>query len=233
MKDLLSVGYRDKIRTRVQALVDAAKPLGVPTRLTEANSLTCGGVDGVSDRYGSALWAVDQALLVSSSGVTGENFHSNIAVCGGPKPPGSAYTPFCAANATDQAAGKLIAQPEYYALRMMREIGTGTFAPVDTSDVATLRAYALRNGPQLRVVLDNLATDTRSVTVNLGGTYTKGDLIRLTGPSLSATTGITLGGQTVRPDGTFPPVTRTTVPLSGPTLKLTLPPASATLLTLS
>jgi hypothetical protein len=232
MKDLLSVGYRDRIRTRVQALVDAAKPLGVRTRLTEANSLTCGGVDGVSDRYGSALWAVDQALLVSSLGVTGENFHSNIAVCGGPKPPGSAYTPFCAANATDQAAGKLIAQPEYYALRMMREIGTGTFAPVDTSDVATLRAYALRNGSRLRVVLDNLATDTRSVTVNLGGAYSTGDLIRLTGPSLSATTGITLGGQVVQPDGTFPGVTRTPVPVSGSTLKLTLPPASATLLTL-
>jgi hypothetical protein len=233
MKDLLSTGYRNKIQGRVRALVGAAEPLGVHTRLTEANSLTCGGVDGVSDRYGSALWAVDQALLVSSLGVTGENFHSNIAVCGGPKPPGSAYTPFCAANATDQAAGKLVAQPEYYALRMMQEIGTGTFAPVENTDVATLRAYALRNGPRLRVVLDNLSTDgSRTVTVNLGGAYTRGDLIRLIGPSLSAATGISLGGQVVRPDGTFPAVTRTPVAVSGSTLTLTLPPASATLLTL-
>jgi hypothetical protein len=234
MANLLSQAYRDKIRTRVQGLVDSAKPLGVKTRLTEANSLTCGGVEGVSDRYGSALWAVDQALLVASLGVTGENFHSNIAVCGGPRPPGAAYTPFCAANATDQAAGRLIPQPEYYALRMLQEIGTGTFAPVDNTDAATLRAYALRNGGRLRVVLDNLATNgSRTVTVNLGGAYTKADHIRLTGPALDARTGITLGGSTVAGDGTFGPVTRTPVTVSGNTLTLTLPPASATLVTLT
>ncbi len=234
MANLLSQAFRDKIRTRVQGLVDSAKPLGVKTRLTEANSLTCGGVEGVSDRYGSALWAVDQVLLVASLGVTGENFHSNIAVCGGPRPPGAAYTPFCAANATDQAAGRLIPQPEYYALRMLQEIGTGTFAPVDNTDAATLRAYALRNGTRLRVVLDNLATNgSRTVTVNLGGTYTRADHIRLTGPALDARTGITLGGSTVAGDGTFGPVTRTPVTVSGSTLTLTLPPASATLVTLT
>jgi hypothetical protein len=237
MTELLSQAFQDRIRTRVQLLVDSAKPLGVKTRLTEANSLTCGGVDGVSDRYGSALWAVDQGLFIASLGVTAENFHSNIAVCGGPKPPGSAYTPFCAKNAADQAAGKLIPQPEYYALLMLREIGTGTFAPLDNSDPATLRAYALRSGTRLRVVLDNLqdpaSATERKVIVKLGGRYAHGDMIRLAGPALDATTDITLGGSTVSDDGTFPPVTRTPVKVTGRTLTLTVPPASATLLTLT
>lgn len=237
MKDLLSLEFQQRIRTRVQMLVDAARPLGVKTRLTEANSLTCGGVDGVSDRFGAALWAVDQAMLVASLGVTAENFHSNIAVCQGPKPPGAAYTPFCAPNPTEQAAGKLIPQPEYYALLFVREVGTGTFAPVESSDPATLRAYAVRNGASLRVVLDNLedpaTAKERAVTVKLGGSFKKGDFIRLSGPSFDAKTEITLGGATVTNDGTFPGVTRTPIKVSGSTLKLKLPPGSATLLSLS
>jgi hypothetical protein len=237
MADLFSLAYRDKIRERVQTLVDSARPLGVKTRLTEANSLTCGGVDGVSDRYGAALWAVDQALLVASLGVTGENFHSNIAVCGGPKPPGSAYTPFCAASAADQAAGKLVPQPELYALRLIEEVGTGTFAPVDSSDPATLRVHALRRGKQLRLVLidlqDPASAGPRAVIISLGASFKKGDAVRLTGPALDATTGISLGGAAARPDGTFPPLAHTAVKVSGRVLSLTLPPASATLVTLT
>lgn len=238
MTDLLSLAFQEKIRVRVQTLVDSAKPLGVKTRLTEANSLTCGGVDGVSDRYGSALWAVDQALFIASLGVTAENFHSNIAVCGGPKPPGSAYTPFCAANAADQAAGKLIPQPELYALLLLRELGTGAFVPVESSDPATLRAYALRNGDgRLRLVLDNLqdpaSAHERKVTIELDGKYSKADFLRMSGPALDAKDGITLGGVTVGNDGTVPDLKHTPVKVPGTTLTLTLPAGSATLLTLN
>jgi hypothetical protein len=237
MAELLSGEFKERIRTRVQVLLDSAKPLGTQTRLTEANSLTCGGVDGVSDRYGAALWAVDQGLLLASMGLTAENFHSNIAVCQGPKPPGSAYTPFCAPNPTEQAAGKLIPQPEYYALLMLREVGSGTFAPVEGSDPETLRTYAVRNGKRLRVMLDNLqdpaSAGERKVTVKLDARYRKGDLVRLAGPSLDAKTDITLGERTVTNDGTFPGAVRTPVKVTGRTLTLTLPPASATLLTLT
>jgi hypothetical protein len=237
MTELLSSEFQDRIKTRIQFLVDSAKLLGVKTRLTEANSLTCGGVDGVSDRYGAALWAVDQAMVVASAGVTAENFHSNIAVCQGPKPPGSAYTPFCAPNPTDQAAGKLIPQPEYYALLMLREIGTGAFAPTESSDPTTLRAYALRNGTRLRVVLDNLqdpaSSGERTVSVKLDRKYGKGELIQLKGPALDAKDGITLAGNTVTNDGTFPPIKTTPAKVSGRTLTLTVPAASATLVTLT
>jgi hypothetical protein len=237
MADLLSLEFHNRIKARIKILVDSARPLGVKTRLTEANSLTCGGVDGVSDRYGSALWLVDQAMLVASSGVTAENFHSNIAVCGGPKPPGSAYTPFCAVDATDQAAGKLTVQPEYYGMLIVREVGTGTFSAVDNSDPATLRAYAIRNGNRLKVVLVNLMDPTtagpRQVTVDLGAKFRKAELIRMSGPALDARDGITLAGKTVASDGTFPAIKPTRTPVSGATLKLSLPPGSATLVTLT
>jgi hypothetical protein len=237
MADLLSPEFHDRIAARIKILVDSAKLLGVKTRLTEANSLTCGGVDGVSDRYGSALWIVDQAMLVASSGVTAENFHSNIAVCGGPKPPGSAYTPFCARDASDQAAGKLTVQPEYYGLLLVREVGAGTFSPVENSDPATLRAYAVRSDGRLKVVLVNLTDPAtagdRQVTLQLGEKMRKADFIRMTGPALDATTGIKLAGKTVGADGTFPALAPTKLKAGGETLKLSLPAGSATLVTLT
>jgi hypothetical protein len=242
MAQLLSKEFRDRVSARIKILVDSARPLGIKTRLTEANSLTCGGVPGVSDRYGSALFIVDQAMLVASSGVTAENFHSNIAVCGGPRPPGSAYTPFCAPDATQQAAGKLIVQPEYYSLLLVREVGTGTFSAVESSDLDTLRAHAVRNKDgQLKVVLVNMmdpaSAGDRQVTVDLGGNlgakFRKASFIRMTGPALDAATGMTLAGKTVAADGTFPSITPTPIPVSGSTLKMTLPPASATLVTLT
>jgi hypothetical protein len=237
MAQLLSGEFHDRVKARIQILVDSAKPLGLKTRLTEANSLTCGGVDGVSDRYGSALFIVDQAMLVASSGVNAENFHSNIAVCGGPKPPGSAYTPFCAANATDQAAGKLMVQPEYYSLLLVREVGQGTFAPVENSDPETLRAYAIKSGEHLKLVLVNMMDPARpgdrAVTVNLGGKFRKGEFIRMTGPALDAKDGITLAGKSVTGEGTFPRITPSRLAVSGDTLKINLPPGSATLVTLT
>jgi hypothetical protein len=237
MTELLSLPFQQRIKDRIGILVSSARPLGVKTRLTEANSLTCGGVDGVSDRYGAALWAVDQAMLVASTGVTAENFHSNIAVCGGPKPPGSAYTPFCAENAEDQAAGKLVAQPEYYALLLVREAGTGTFAPTVSSDPATLRAYALRDGGRLKVVLDDLGDPAsgkpREVTVKLGGKFSGGSFIRMTGPALDARTGITLAGKTVDRDGSIGALPATPIKVAGSELRMTVPPGSATLLTLT
>jgi hypothetical protein len=116
---------------------------------------------------------------------------------------------------------------------------------VESSDAATLRAYALRNGARLRVVLDNLqdpaANGARKVTVNLprnlpgnlGAAYRKGDLVRLSGPALDARTEIALGGSTVRDDGTFASPTRTPVEISGRSITLSLPAGSATLLTLT
>jgi len=140
ISSLLSTKYRDNEQARAQLLADHARSLGVPGLLDEANSVSCEGKDGVSDRYASALWAVDTELNVAQTGVRGMYFHSAIARCGAPKPLYKAYTPFCAATDADAAAGRLRAQPEYYGLLMLQQVGTGYFQKVDNSDVARLRA---------------------------------------------------------------------------------------------
>jgi glycosyl hydrolase family 79 len=232
ISQLLSPAFHDKIQTRADILANAAGPLHIPAIMDEANSVSCEGQDGTSDVYASALWAVDDELMIAKTGIRGEYFHSAIAKCGAPKPFYKAYTPFCAPTDADAAAGRLIAHPEYYGLLMLQQIGTGNFVSLTNPDTATLRAYAVKNGTRLRLVLDNLS-GARTVTIKLDGKYTQGNLLRLSASSLSAKTGITLGGATVASNGTFPGTTRTTVTVSGSTLTLSLPAGTATLVTLN
>ncbi len=237
ISQLLSQAFHDKIQTRADILVKAAKPLGVPAIMDEANSVSCEGQDGTSDVYASALWAVDDELMIARTGIRGEYFHSAIARCGAPKPLYKAYTPFCAPTAADAAAGRLRAQPEYYGLLMLQQVGTGRFLPLTNPDTASLRAYAVKNGTRLRLVLDNLqdpaSHGSRTVTIKLDGAYHQGDLLRLTAAALTSKTGIKLGGASVAPDGTFPGTTKTPITVSGSTLTLSLPAGTATLVTLN
>src|SRR6185437_13987792 len=128
------------------------------------------------------------------TGVKGMYFHSAIARCGAPKPLYKAYTPFCAATDADAAAGQLQAHPEYYGLLMLQQVGTGSFQRVDNSNVAQLRAYAVRNGSRLRLVLVNVSgSSTAATTVHLGGAYTTATQLSLTAAALDAKTGLKLG----------------------------------------
>jgi hypothetical protein len=234
---LLSEGYRNGERARAQLLADQAAGLGVPGLMDEANSVSCEGKDGVSDTFASALWAIDFEHLVAQTGVRGLYFHSAIARCGGPKPLYKAYTPFCAPTDADARAGRLRAQPEYYGLLMLQQVGTGNFQPVENTSTARVRAYALRRDGRLRLVLVNVQDPATSrpliTTVRLGGTYTQGNLVRLTGPGLAAKTGITLGGHVVGRDGTFAGTDKTPLPVNGTELTLSLSSGTATLVTLT
>src|SRR5262249_8930138 len=48
----------------------------LPFRMGEMNSIACGGQAGVSDAFGSALWALDTMFEYAKLGVTGVNLHN-------------------------------------------------------------------------------------------------------------------------------------------------------------
>ncbi len=234
---LLSTAYRDGERKRANLVASLARGLGVPGLLDEGNSVSCEGTDGVSDTFASALWGIDAQLLYAQSGLSGFYLHSSIARCGAAKPLYKAYTPFCAATDADAAAGLLRVRPVYYSSLLMRLLGTGRFASLTNSDLTRLRAYAVRNGTRLRLVLVNV-TDPASngpliTTVHLGAAFTHGTRIALTAPSLTTQTGITLGGHFVGRDGTYAGADPTPVAVNGSDLTLSLPAGSATLITLT
>jgi hypothetical protein len=224
--ELLGTGSVQYETANAQAALSAAAQLGVPAAMTETNSVVCAGTSGVSDAFASALWALDYSLLIAQQGIVNADFMdgTNAAGC-------DPYTPLC------PTTGDLTARPIYYGMLATELVGTGRFAALDNPDATDVRAYAVRHGHRLTLVLDDVqdpATNgATTVTLNLGGDFRSGRLTVLTTSSsagLSATTDITLGGQQVGPHGAFLPPQFTPVSVHNQTATVTVPAGSAALI---
>ncbi|MFF3871764.1 glycosyl hydrolase family protein [Streptomyces sp. NPDC001978] len=234
ISDLLGTTTRTNELNNATSAVSQAARLGVPAVIDEGNSAYCGGQPGVSDVFAAALWEIDHQLVNARQGVQGVYEHGGVKQCGTTMP----YTPLCALTATDAANGKLAAQPEFYGLATVAQIGTGDFLNVDNPAWANVRAYAVKHTDGTEtVVLDNVqdpaVNGPTTLQLNLGASFASGTRMDLTASSLSATSGITLGGQTIQPDGTLPTPTTTGFGIGGNSFNVTVPAGSATLLTLT
>jgi hypothetical protein len=72
---LLSRQATSAFATDITSAVATAHRAGLPFRLTEFNSVTCGGKPGVSNTFASALWAPDALFTAMRTGVDGTNLH--------------------------------------------------------------------------------------------------------------------------------------------------------------
>lgn len=224
--ELLGTGSVQYETANAQAALAAAAQLGVPAAMTETNSVVCAGTPGVSDAFASSLWALDYNLLIAQQGIVNADFMdgTNAAGC-------DPYSPLC------PGTGDLTAEPVYYGMLATELVGTGRFAALDNPDAADVRAYALRNGHRLTVVLDDVqdpaANGAKTVTLDLGGDFGAGHLTALTtscAAGLSATTGITLGGQQVGAHGAFAKPRSTPVSVHGRSATVTVPAGSAAII---
>ena len=169
----------------------AAKANNLPLRIDEANSAFSGGVDGVSNRFASALWALDYSMSMAQAGVSGVNIHGGLGVCNEPIWNGrfQRYTPFCAANKENELAQVYRAMPIYYGLWMARQMGPGTFLPLTVSTDRNITAYAVRgdDGRTRIAVLqkDDTAAAPVHLDINVGARNSKADVLHLTGTSLA------------------------------------------------
>ena len=86
---------------------------------------------------------------------------------------------------------------------------------------------------KLRVTLVNkdLAKPI-AASITVGGEFTKGEALRLTAPSVDATSDVAFAGATVSADGTWAPTTTEALTVSAGRTTIILPPASAALLIL-
>ncbi len=199
-------------------------------RVDEMGSVTCNGRAGVSNTMASALWALDALFYMDSRGVDGVNLHSF---------PGSANGLFDITHV--KRTWHATVHPLYYgALMFARAAPEGSrLLAVQGGAQPQLRAWStLGTDHQVRVLLvnDSLQSSGR-ITVHSPagwGSHT-GTIERLLAPSATATTGVTLGGQSFAPgsDGRLaPPRTQTVSPRRG-AYAVTLAPGTAALLTLS
>jgi hypothetical protein len=219
--DLLGDSATTDYATTYQAPVAAARAAGLDFRMAELNSVACGGAPGVSDAYVAALWGADVAFELASVGAVGLNFHtpSNYAV----------FT-----NDT----GMLVVKALYYGMRLfsLATAAGGKLLPTTVTTTSRAHAFAtLGSDGAVRVAILSLdAADGGTVTLHVAG-VTSASLVRMHGPAIDATTGITLGGQTwdSSTDGT--PLGSPTIEapeLRAGTIAVALPPLDAVVVTL-
>jgi hypothetical protein len=237
--DLLGTTVRNDEKSQADEAVAAAAPLGVPAVIDEGNSVVCEGQQGVSNVFGSALWEIDDQLVMAREGVAGDYMHGTVVQCDTAKPLFMYYTPLCAPTAADATAGDLAAQPEYYGLAAVHDVGTGPFLNLSNPVWADVRAYAVQhsNGT-MTVVLDNVddpsTTGPTAVQLDLGASYSWATQVDLSASGgLTATSGITLGGQAVQADGALPAPSPAGFDVGGDTVTVTVAAGSAEILTFS
>jgi hypothetical protein len=165
---------------------------GHTLRLTETNSVACGGKRGVSDSFASALWGVDWLFTMASYRMSGVDFHTS--------------SPFYSPILPFPRARTVIARPLYYAMLLFAEATrrrSRLVIAARTRRRANVGFWAAQD-PRRTVRVVVLNKDGRRsgyVRVKIRKARRAGRLVRLTAPSLSALTGVRLAGQSV-PDGT-------------------------------
>jgi hypothetical protein len=185
----------------IGAAAAAALTAGVPLRITETNSANGGGIKGVSNTFAAALWTVDYLLIGAERGAAGMNFHGSLTdSCSG-------YTVLCQVSTNRYAA-----QPVYYGLLFTHLMGTGSLLRVSVRSASDIAAHAVRTADgTLRIIIENLTSAAETISLRAGRVSGRATVLHLTGPSLSATSGVRIQGAKVQPNGTFTPGTASTL----------------------
>jgi hypothetical protein len=225
--NLLSPATAANTKNFVDLFAQRARTAGLPAHLSETNNVANGGKAGVSNTLAAALWTVDYALTSAHEGIRGMNFHQQPHDCG-------SYAWICFPDQAATTAGRLRAQPSYYAGLLISALRGGRFLPTRVSGTAAnVTSYAVRMPDgTIRVVIDDLDNTLKgnvAVKIN-GGAARQAGLQRLEGPSLQATSGVRFAGSQVAADGSFTPARPVRIPAARGTFNVPFTTPSAVLL---
>ncbi|HJS96729.1 MAG TPA: glycosyl hydrolase family 79 C-terminal domain-containing protein [Solirubrobacteraceae bacterium] len=207
--------------TDLAPAVALAHHAGLKFRLTEFNSVTCGGKVGVSNTFATALWAPDALFTAMRAGVDGANLHVR---------DDTINSPFTIGR------GGVSPRPLLYGLLMFtRTLGPGAQLVrlhLAAARSLNLSAWAVQvRGHILHVLLIDKGSRTVRVDLRLP-TSAAGTVQRLLAPSAYSRSGVTLNGQQLNYAGewTGTPRTETIMPGARGGYELTVPHRSAALL---
>ncbi len=195
--------------------VALARSGGKPYRISEMNSIMCGGEPGVSDAFEAALWAVDMLFEYAAAGVVGVNVHTNnwdtirgwdaqgafLFDVPERQYTASNITPPPPPDATLSDDYRLRAVlPLYYGLWLFAEAtgSLGQMVPAAVETTANLKAWATLDPAtdDLRVAVINKDQQAAGTVRMIIPGYPVGNVKRLLAPSIGAKEGITYGMQT-------------------------------------
>lgn len=227
LAQLLTSAATTGLADGIASYVSMAHDHGRQIRVDEMNAVSCGGQAGVSNTFGAALWALQALFEMARIGVDGVNIHS--------RPSSGELFAMSKENGAWQAA----VRPEYYGLMLFAQAAPAgsRLLRVQPARGGSVRAWATA-GPdgRIRILAVNISSQiSRTVTARVAAAIGSATVERLQAPSLSATSDITLGGQsfgsvtsTGLPSGV--PASQIVAPRAG-SYEFVLPPGSAALVT--
>jgi len=160
---------------------------GIPLRIDEMNTNSCGSSHGVTDTFASALWALDALFAMANVGVDGVNIHTY---------PKSTYQLFSFGWSRGRWHGQV--QPEYYGLLAFALAAPPGSRLLRVSGAATdgVRAWATRgrDGHVRIALINDSPSGSRAIAIQ-APTSGPAALFRLQAPGLASYRGITLAGE--------------------------------------
>ena len=191
LADYTSDGNAAAFEPSVAAAINA----GSEFRLTEANTASCGGREGVSDTFASALWFLDATMASAAVGV------SNTLVPSATNEDGF-YSPF---EFSESGSGSNITytpevNPLYYGMLFFAETvrDGSTLVEIDQTTSSNVKTWATvdDHGVMRVLVINKDLSDSGEVHITIPGASQNASLIRLEAPDVESKTGVTLAGQT-------------------------------------
>jgi hypothetical protein len=160
-------------------------------RVTELNSVSCGGNAGVADSFATALWAPDALFELIRAGVDGVNVHLRAH---------SLNAPF------QLTAGGIKAFPELYGLVVFAQVARANSrllnSTLASSPLLHLKAWATRAGSLTTVLLINKGAREAIVTIPAPGADPRAAVLRrLLAPEIGDERFVRYAGRWIGSDG--------------------------------
>jgi hypothetical protein len=227
---LLSPEVRQLEEASLGRYMAVARASGVPFRMDEANSVSCGGRAGISNTFASALWASGYIGETLASGAQGINLQGNPGNCNG-------YTPVCAASAARLQSGALSAQPIWYALALTRGLAGDrplhTLVSAPPGSNMLVRGLRSPSGTLQFLIVDYEppGTPAAQLVLHVGAGYHAAAVANLTARSPEATSGVRLAGAAVNASGALAGSQVPHPPVEEGAVRVSVPASSAALVT--
>lgn len=211
----------DRLVSDVTQAVAACRSVGIPFRMAECNSVYDGGKNGVSNTFASALWGLDYMYTLATLGAEGVNFHGGT---------GGYYSPILLTKSGPEP------KPLFYGMLCFQLGCQGRLIPLTLSNPngVQVTAYAVLadDGTVNITVINKDAANNANVVVHTGSTLNSATYTLLSAASLTATSGVTLGANAVKTDGTFTPPVFKTITHAGDSVRISVPFSSAMVISL-
>jgi hypothetical protein len=216
ISDMMDPDLMNNTMEKIDNFVQAAKSKNLSLQLDETDPFSDVTVPA-GHQFASSLWVADYMLSAAEHGVVGVNIFGQL--------PPDRESPL---NQDGSPRGT------YYGALFFHNAAPGDSKILKTqmNSSANVAVHAtLGRDNKLRVSLINKDQKNVIIQINTTQTYLKASTMRLSAPSITSTSGITLAGTAVAPDGTWSPKTPLLGNINGALSSINVPADSAVIVT--